>query len=84
VLNSAHGGSAISTFEMIEALRAKGIRSSLVCFNNASKEQREKIGELVEGRVVFIPLYWMNKRIRSALWKRPLLEVLSWWRTRRG
>lgn len=83
VLNSAHGGSAISTFELIEALKSRGVTSSLVCFNNANDQQRKTITDLVEGRVLFIPLYWMNKRIRVARWKRPLLEMLTaiqtWW-----
>lgn len=81
VLNSAHGGSAISTLELIEALKARGVKSSLVCFNNADEQQRKTISDLVEGRVLFIPLYWMNKRIRVAWWKRPLLELANLWKT---
>jgi glycosyltransferase involved in cell wall biosynthesis len=81
VLNSAHGGSAISTFELIQALSDLGIKSSLVCFNNAGSEQVQRISKLVEGRALFIPLYWMNKRIRSATWKRPLIEAKSVWDT---
>lgn len=84
VLNSAHGGSAISTFELIESLASRGIISSLVCFDNANAHQKRKIRELVEGRVLFIPLYWMNKRIRSAWWKRPAIEALSLLKTRAG
>lgn len=84
VLNSAHGGSAISTFELIEALNKRGIKSSLVCFNNATNSQQQKIKKLVNGRVLFIPLYWMNKKIRSAWWKRPLIELMSLWKTWRG
>lgn len=71
----------MSTFELIEILNVRGIKSSLVCFNNASPDQQKKISDLVEGRVLFIPLYWMNKKIRVAWWKRPVLEVLSLWRT---
>lgn len=81
VLNSAHGGSAISTFELIGALKERGVKSSLVCFNNASPDQLKSIGNLVEGRVLFVPLYWMNKKIRATWWKRPVLEALSLWRT---
>jgi glycosyltransferase involved in cell wall biosynthesis len=81
VLNSAHGGSALSTFELIEHLSHREVRSSLVCYNNATKEQSERIRDLVQGRVVFIPLYWMNKRIRSKWWKRPLIEAVSLSRT---
>jgi glycosyltransferase involved in cell wall biosynthesis len=84
VLNSAHGGSAISTFEMIVALKKQGVISSVVCFNNATEQQQQKISILVEGRALFIPLYWMNKKIRSTWWKRPALELLGLWRTWAG
>lgn len=83
-LNSAHGGSAISTFELIDELKKIGVTSSLVCFNNANKEQEDKIKALVEERVIFIPLYWMNKRIRASLWKRPLIELRALIETQRG
>ena len=81
VLNSAHGGSALSTFELIKDLDQKGIQSSLVCFDNAGAEQKKKISAIVHGRVIFIPLYWLNKKIRSAWWKRPVIEALSLWKT---
>ena len=81
VLNSASGGSAISTFGLIENLKRKGVKSSLVCFNNANDEQCKQINSLVEGRVLFIPLYWTNKRIRASLWKRPLIELKALWDT---
>lgn len=84
VLNSAHGGSALSTFELIDVLKTQGVKSSLVCFNNASPALAKSISDRVEGRVLFIPLYWMNKKIRAAWWKRPVMEVLSLWRTRSG
>lgn len=81
VLNSAHGGSALSTFQLIEVLKANQVQSSLVCFNNATEELKTKIRKLVDDRVLFIPLYWTNKRIRVAWWKRPLLEALTVWQT---
>lgn len=84
VLNSAQGGSALSTFQLIEALRKKGVKSSLICFNNATAEQERAIGELMEGRVLFIPLYWTNKRTRVRWWKRPLLELYESLKTGRG
>ncbi len=84
VLNSAHGGSAISTLELIAELETRGAESSLVCFNNASKKQEEELRMRLKGRVLFIPLYWMNKRVRSAWWKRPLIEASSLLRTWRG
>ena len=81
VLNSAQGGSALSTFQLIEELKKHDVQSSLVCFNNASEEQKSKILELVDNRVIFIPLYWSNKRTRVTRWKRPLLEALTAWQT---
>lgn len=81
VLNSAHGGSALSTFQLIEELKRAGVESSLVCFNNATIKQKEIIRGLVAGRVIFIPLYWTNKRIRAKWWKRPLLELYTLLRT---
>ncbi len=84
VLNSAHGGSALSTFQLMEELKKSNINSSLVCFNNASAEQEKKIRALVDNRVIFIPLYWSNKRTRVTWWKRPVLEMLTLWQTWRG
>jgi glycosyltransferase involved in cell wall biosynthesis len=81
ILNSAHGGSALSTFQLIDVLSARGISSSLICFNNANRELQQKISDRVGGRVLFIPLYWMNKRIRASLWKRPLIELKALWDT---
>ena len=81
VLNSAHGGSALSTFQLIEELNANHIQSSLICYNNATEAQKIKICLLVDDRVLFIPLYWTNKRIRVRWWKRPLLEALTAWQT---
>jgi glycosyltransferase involved in cell wall biosynthesis len=81
VLNSAHGGSAISTFEIINILKSYGISSSIVCFNNADNELQKHISSLVDGRILFIPLYWMNKRVRASLWKRPLIEMKAVWDT---
>jgi glycosyltransferase involved in cell wall biosynthesis len=81
VLNSAHGGSALSTFQLIDELKKKGINSSLVCFNNATSAQRNSISAMVGGRILFIPLYWSNKRIRVKWWKRPIVEALTVYRT---
>lgn len=84
VLNSAHGGSALSTFQLIHELKKRNIKSSLVCYNNAYPEQTEVISQLVDGRVIFIPLYWTNKRIRVKWWKRPLLEAYTLLKTWKG
>jgi len=84
ILNSAHGGSALSTFQLIEELTKLGVSSSLVCFNNADEKQAKQISDLVEGRILFIPLYWTNQRIRVKWWKRPLLELYTSLKTFRG
>ena len=81
ILNSAQGGSALSTFQLIDKLKNDNILSSLVCFNNATSEDEKRIRELVDNPVIFIPLYWTNKRIRVAWWKRPLLEMFTVWQT---
>ncbi len=84
VLNSAHGGSALSTFQLIGELKKRNITSSLVCFNNAHPAQKEVIEWLVDNRILFIPLYWTNKRIRVKWWKRPLLEMYTLLKTWKG
>src|SRR5690606_33270701 len=81
VLNSGHGGSALSTFELIEGLKERGVKSSLVCLNNVQPEEATRIARLVDSRAIFIPLYSMNKRIRASWWKRPLIEIMSRWKT---
>ena len=75
VLNSAGGGAALSTIGLIEALREAGIDSCAVCHDAGSPDERERLRESVHGEVLFIPLYWWNRKIRTALWKRPLLEL---------
>ena len=77
VLNSAYGGSALSTLQLIEELKVHGVTSSLVCLNNADAETESAIRSRVEGSVLFIPLYWANKRSRVKWWKRPLLELFT-------
>lgn len=81
LLNSTSGGSALSTLELIEALKPLGIKSVLVCMNNGTLAEREKISAVVDGHVLFLPLYWMNKKIRAKWWKRPLLELYHMYRT---
>lgn len=84
VLNSYGGGAVISALELIESLGKIGIRSCIVADNGADEKERQHIGGYVEGRVLFIPVYWTNKRIRAAWWKRPLIELISVWKTWKG
>lgn len=84
VLNSTFGGSAYSTFELIEQLKKQGVQSYLVCEKNGTQAQQNEIRQMLDGNVMFIPLYRANDKIRTALWKRPLLELKLSWETLRG
>jgi glycosyltransferase involved in cell wall biosynthesis len=75
VLNSAGGGAALSTIGLIEAFRKEGVEACAVSHDAGSIEERERLREATQGEVLFTPLYWWNKKIRSDRWKRPLLEA---------
>lgn len=81
VMNSASGGAAVSTLEIINGLRDCGITSAAVCNDSGTPDERARLVEAVDGRVVFHPLYWWNRKIRSTWWKRPLIQLLQWERT---
>jgi glycosyltransferase involved in cell wall biosynthesis len=81
VCNSASGGAALSTLGLIDKLRDMGVTSSIVCHDAGSPKERQDMADAVEGRVIFTTLYWWNKKIRSTMWKRPLLEARQLWRT---
>jgi glycosyltransferase involved in cell wall biosynthesis len=81
VMNSASGGAAVSTLDLIRACRAQGIDAVVVCNQAGLPEDLQRVREAVDGRVLFCPLYWMNRKIRSPLWKRPAIEAYQWWRT---
>ena len=81
ILNSTSGGSAESTFDLTTELARNGVASALVCADNGSAELKARIAALFEGRALFLPLYWTNKKIRAKPWKRPLLEVYHLHRT---
>ncbi len=75
VLNGASGGAAMSTIALIEKLKPQGILACAVCDDRGTPEERERLSAAVNGNVLFTPLYWWNRKIRSSLWKRPLLEA---------
>jgi glycosyltransferase involved in cell wall biosynthesis len=76
VLNGAGGGAALSTLGLIESLRSlAGVDAVAVCHDAGSPQERERLRDAVGGRVLFLPLYWWNRKIRAASWKRPLLEL---------
>jgi glycosyltransferase involved in cell wall biosynthesis len=75
VFNSAGGGAALSTLGLIERLRREGIASCAVCHDAGTASEREQIRAATGGAALFIPLYWWNKKIRAAVWKRPMIEL---------
>jgi glycosyltransferase involved in cell wall biosynthesis len=81
VLNSAGGGAALSTIDLIESLRKEGVAACAVCHDAGSTSERERLRDATRGEVLFTPLYWSNRKIRADAWKRPLLEALQIVRT---
>jgi glycosyltransferase involved in cell wall biosynthesis len=81
VLNGASGGAAMSTISLIENLASKGIQSCAVCDERGTVMERTRLKDAVGGKVLFAPLYWWNRKTRSAAWKRPLLEMKQLFRT---
>lgn len=81
LLNGATGGAAMSTIALIERLKALGIGSCAVCDDMGTPDERARLRDAVDGKARFTPLYWWNRKIRSALWKRPLLEARQLMRT---
>jgi glycosyltransferase involved in cell wall biosynthesis len=75
VLNSAAGGAALSTISLIRSLKSSGISSCAVCHDAGTVAEREQIRDATGGRTLFTPLYWWNRKIRAAAWKRPLIEL---------
>jgi glycosyltransferase involved in cell wall biosynthesis len=77
VMNAAGGGAALSTIDLIRSFRALGVDSVAVCHEMGSDEERRGLSDAVDGRVLFIPLYWWNRKSRVAAWKRPILELMQ-------
>ncbi len=75
VMNSAAGGAALSTLGLIEEFKKHGISNCAVCHDAGSKLERQQLLDATDGRAVFQPLYWWNKKIRAKWWKRPLIEL---------
>lgn len=78
VLHSPSGGTALSTLGLVEGLALRNIQSSMVCGDAGTREERQRIVDALSGRVKFVPLYLWHRKIRSAHWKRPLLEMRQW------
>ncbi len=80
-MNSAGGGSALSTLGLISQLRELGVESCVVCNEAGTPEERAAITDAVRGQVLFTPLYWWNPKTRVKTWKRPALEALQLFKT---
>jgi glycosyltransferase involved in cell wall biosynthesis len=81
VLNGAGGGAAQSVIGLARALAAKGVESSGVTDLGGTPEEIEALRQVFGGRLERSPLYWWNKKVRAALWKRPVLEARQLVRT---
>jgi glycosyltransferase involved in cell wall biosynthesis len=80
-MNAAAGGSALSTLGLIEQLRQHGIDSCVVCHDRQAKAEADAVRDAARGNILFTPLYYWTRKIRSARWKRPLIELRQLWRT---
>lgn len=81
LLNNASGGAALSTLGLMRALAARGVESYAICQPSGTDAERAELAAAVAAPVSYQPLYWWNRKIRSAWWKRPLIELLQLWRT---
>lgn len=84
VMNGAGGGAALSTLGLIAGLAKRGVASAIVCHDMGDEAEKARVAEAVGGAVVFTPLYWWNKKLRTARWKRPLAELRQTLRTGAG
>src|SRR5688572_29167599 len=83
VMNSAFGGSAFSTLDLIRQLREDhGIESCAVCHCAGRPQDFEQLRRAVRGELLVRRLYWWNRKIRAAPWRRPLIELRQQWATR--
>lgn len=82
VMNAAGGGAALSTLGLIRALGDRGVRSCIVCDEAGTPEEREALADATRGETMFTPLYWWNRKVRAAAWKRPAIELRQLVRTR--
>jgi glycosyltransferase involved in cell wall biosynthesis len=76
LLSGAGGGSTLSTIELSRALAAQGIEHHAACFAFYGKPaERQALVDAFEGRVTFLPLYFWNRRTRTAGYKRPFVAA---------
>jgi glycosyltransferase involved in cell wall biosynthesis len=84
ILSGATGGAPLSTMELMEAASDAGIQSCAVCHDLGCSEDRQRLLELTNGQVIFTPLYWWNRKVRTSPWKRPLSQLKQLIRTGGG
>jgi glycosyltransferase involved in cell wall biosynthesis len=56
-------------------IRAEGIQSCAVCHDSGTAQERAALEEAAGGEVLYTRLYWLNRKIRMPLWRRPLSEA---------
>jgi glycosyltransferase involved in cell wall biosynthesis len=81
VMNGTGGGAPKSTLSLIRALSQQGVTSSVVCDAAGTQAELDEVSAAVGGRAVFTRLYTWNRKTRSQLWKRPLIELRQQLRT---
>lgn len=84
VMNGAGGGAALSTLDLILALRERGIESCVVCHEGGTSAERRALGQATHGAVRYTWLYWWHRKIRVPAWRRPFVEWKQAWRTGLG
>jgi glycosyltransferase involved in cell wall biosynthesis len=84
ILAGTPGGAALSTIALMSALEGQGIESCVVCGGAGNEASREALLSATHGELLLTPLYWWNKKIRAALWKRPLIEARQLFKTGGG
>ena len=84
LLNGAAGGAALSTIDLIAALRREGVEACAACDLGGTGDEIARLRDAVGGELLMTPLYWWNRKIRAARWKRPLLELRQSLLTGRG
>lgn len=84
VMNGAGGGAALSTLDLIVALRARGIESCVVCHEGGTGAEKRALAQATHGAVRFAPLHWWHRKLRVPAWRRPLVELKQAWRTGLG
>lgn len=76
IISTSEGGAALSTIELIEAMKSLGVRSAAVCGPSGERSVRARLTDAVDGALLTSHLYWWNKKTRASWYKRPAIDVL--------